>query len=178
MGTKVLVAGLDPKFSDLAQTDATSYGKFYSNTAEGLFSCIGELRKTIRRGYDIVHLFSDVLPNGSIMDTTGETVLGSDLIKSCSQSDVKLLWVASANKAEGYIKGFSLSGMRMNLVMTINRSESNFPSFLENLLSKMSSGQPMPVAWAAVAPQTPLDPQHRVLPECIFAAGRASVVLR
>ncbi|HSZ01701.1 MAG TPA: hypothetical protein VK788_19550 [Terriglobales bacterium] len=178
MGTKVLVASLDPKFSVLAQTDTNSYRKFYSNTAEGLFNCIGELRETICSGYEIVHLFSDVLPNGSIVDTAGETVLGSDLIKSCTQSGVKLLWVASANKAEGYIKGFNLSGMPMNLVMTISRSESNFPSFLENLLSKMSGGQPMPVAWVAIAPQTQLDPQHRILPECIFAAGRASVVLR
>jgi hypothetical protein len=64
------------------------------------------------------------------------------------------------------------------LVMTLNRREPNFKPFLEMLLSKMSAGSTMPVAWVFIAPQNSKHPQQQVLPECIFAAGRGSVVLR
>lgn len=37
---------------------------------------------------------------------------------NCCDSDVKLLWVASDNKPEGYIKGFKVA-KPLNLVMAI-----------------------------------------------------------
>src|SRR5438552_11051462 len=89
VGTKVLVASLDPKFSQIVQADKSSYEKFYSNTFEGLFKCVGALHETIARGYDIVHLCCDVVPSGRIVDTTGEAVGGTSLIKTCSESGVK-----------------------------------------------------------------------------------------
>ncbi len=176
IGTRVLIASLDAKFSTTAQADKSSYAKFYSSTSEGSFDRIATLLEAIVRGYDIVHLFCGVSPDGSIVDTTGYAVSGTALIKTCYESGVKLVWIASANEPDGYIKGFKPQGARMNLVMTISRT--NFSSFLENLLSKMSAGQTMPAAWVAIAPQNAHDPRQQGLPECIFSAGRGSVILR
>jgi len=111
-------------------------------------------------------------------DGSGAKITGTALIEKCCDSDVKLLWVASENKPEAYIKGFKAAGKPLNLVMTINRQGPKFSVFLEELLSRMSSGETMPVAWVAVSPQSPNDPRQKDSPACIFAAGRAAVKLR
>jgi hypothetical protein len=89
-----------------------------------------------------------------------------------------LLWVASENKPEAYIRGFKAAGKRLNLVMTINRNGSKFLPFLEKLLSRMSAGETMPAAWVSVSPQGPNDPRQQDSPACIFSAGRGGVRLR
>jgi hypothetical protein len=91
---------------------------------------------------------------------------------------VKLLWLASENKPEGYIKGFKVAGKALNVVLTIDRKNSRFTRFLESLLRRMSSGETMPVAWVALSPQNSNDPRNQDAPACIFAAGRGGVTLR
>jgi len=91
---------------------------------------------------------------------------------------VKLLWLASQNKPEGYIKGFKAAGKPLNLVLTIDRKGPRFSTFLVHLLRKMSAGETMPVAWVSLAPQSSNDPRNQDAPACIFAAGRSGVKLR
>jgi hypothetical protein len=178
IGSKVLVCSLDPKFAELLKVDSNSYGQFYPSPA--VISCAGiqELSGAIRKGYDIVHLFCDASPEGVVTDRMGATVTGADLIQMCCDSGVKLLWLASENKPDAYIRGFKSEGKRLNLVMTIRRRDAQFSVFLKKLLSKMSAGETMPVAWVAISPQSPSDPSRKDSPECIFAAGRAAAKLR
>jgi hypothetical protein len=178
VGTKILVASLDPRFAELQKIDSTSYSRFYRAPTIAVFAGVQELLETIGKGYDIVHLFCDVSQHGTIIGSNGTTGTGASLIQSCCDSDVKLLWVASENKPDGYIKGFGTDGKRLNLVMTMSRNSSKFSAFLEKILSKMSAGETMPVAWVAVAPQSLQDPRHQESPACIFAAGRGGVKLR
>jgi hypothetical protein len=175
-GTKVLVCSLQPKFDELLSADSNIYSKFYSSTTAKVFTSIRELLEAIR-GHDIVHLFVDVSPTGFMTDGRGNELIGTELIERCSDSDVKLLWVASDNKPDGYIKGFKVA-KPLNLVMTINRNGPNFTTFLSQLLSRMSGGETMPTAWAALSPQSPRDPRHAHLPATIFSAGRGGVKLR
>ncbi len=176
--TKVLVASLDSKFDELLKADIRTYSQSYPNTTTATLTKIDDFLVMIERGYDIVHLFSEVSPVGLITDGAGTTLTGTRLIEVCCDSDVKLLWVASENSADGYIKGFNLGGKHINLVMTINRNGSKFSSFLDSLLSRMSQGETMPAAWVAIAPQGPRDPPHQELPATIFAAGRGGVRFR
>jgi hypothetical protein len=176
-GTKVLVCSLGQKFDKLLHDDRSSYARFYRAVTATDFSTIKQLSQAIEKKYDIVHLFCDVSPSGMVVDRRGNTITGTSLIEECADSDLKLLWMANENKPEGYIKGFKLAGKHINLVMTINRNGSKFSMFLEKLLSKLSRGETIPVAWAALAPQAPGQPQQD-LPGCIFAAGRPGVKLR
>jgi hypothetical protein len=175
---KILIASLDPKFLELMKVDSSCYSQFYHAPTVLVFEGIQELVGTIEKGYDIVHLFCDVSSDGTITDNHGAKVVGTTVIQSCCNSDVKLLWVASENKAEGYIKGFKAAGKRLNLVMTINRNGSKFQPFMEKLLSRMSMGETMPAAWVSISPQSPNDPRQQDSPACIFAAGRGGVKLR
>ena len=175
-GTKVLVCSLHPKFDALLKADSNIYSKFYASTTAKVCTNFNELLGAIR-GNDIVHLFVDVSPMGLMADGSGNELIGTELIESCCGSGVKLLWVASDNKPDGYIKGFKVV-KPLNLVMTINRNGSNFETFLGQLLLKMSSGETMPAAWVAVSAQTPRDPRHAQLPSTIFSAGRGGVKLR
>ena len=177
-GSKVLVCSLHPKFAELLSIDSNSYSQFYPTTTATTFASIKELSGAIGRGYDIVHLFCDVSPEGIITDNGGATTTGTTLIQTCCDSGVKSLWVASENKPDAYIKGFKAGGKPLNLVMTINRQGTNFSAFLERLLSKMSAGETMPVAWVAISPQSPNDPRQKDVPVCIFAAGRGAIKLR
>lgn len=179
VGTRVLVASLDPKFNELMKADSRSYSQFYAPPAEMAFTNAQDLLRAIVQGYDIVHLFCDVSPNGNINDGRGNEVASTGLLERCFESNVKLLWLASENKPEGYIKGFrAVAGKPLNLVLTIDRKSARFSSFLENLLSKMSAGETMPVAWVAVSPQNSNDPRNQNAPACIFSAGRGGVRLR
>ena len=177
-GTKVLVAALDRKFAELVSADNRCYSQFYPNPAESLFEDAAGLLKAIGAGYDVVHLFCDVAQDGSITDSRGHKTPVALLMEACADSDVKLLWVASENNPDRYIKGFKPSGKPLNLVLTIDRRKSRFTGFLENLLRKMAAGETMPAAWASLAPQDPNDPRTQNAPACIFAAGRGGMKLR
>jgi hypothetical protein len=176
-GTKVLLCSLGQKFAKLLHDDRISYSRFYSAVTATDFSTIKQLSQAFEKRYDIVHLFCDVSTSGTVVDGRGNTITGTSLIEKCADSDVKLLWIANENEPEGYIKGFKLGGKHINLVMTITRNSSKFSTFLEKLLSRLSRGETMPVAWAALAPQAPGRSQQD-LPSCIFAAGRPGVKLR
>jgi len=137
---------------------------------------IHELLQTIG-GYDVVHLFVDVSPIGLMVDASANEISGTDLIEKCCDSGVKLLWVASDNKPEGYIKGFK-PVKPLNLVMTIHRNGPAFATFLGQLLSRMSGGEAMPNAWAPLAPQAAGDPHRDRLPATIFSAGSGGARFR
>ncbi len=176
-GTKVLLCSLGQKVDKLLRDDRSSYARFYLAVTATDFSTIKQVSQAIEKKYDIVHLFCDVSPSGLVVDGRGNTITGTSLIQKCADSGVKLLWIANENKPEGYIKGLKLAGKHINLVMTINRNGSKFSIFLEKLLSKLSRGETIPVAWAALAAQAPGQSQQD-LPGCIFAAGCPGVKLR
>jgi hypothetical protein len=178
VGTKVMVASLDPKFTEQMKADRDCYSQFYSAPDESIFDNAQQLLSGFDKSYDIAHLFCDVSPEGNIIDSRGNTAPGAALIQSCCDGDVKLLWLASQNKPEGYIKGFQGAGRPLNLVLTIDRKGPGFSIFLESLLRKVSAGETMPRAWVSLAPQNPSDPRNQNAPACIFAAGRGGVKLR
>jgi hypothetical protein len=121
-------------------------------------------------------LICDVTENGTTVDSSGHEITGSELIQRCCDQNVKLLWLASDNPPERYIKGFGARGKRLDLVMTLKRKGPNFPSFLEKLLSRMAYGDAMPIAWNDICPQIPRS-EHPDAPESIFFAGRGGVRL-
>jgi hypothetical protein len=175
-GTKVLVCALDNRFDDLANKDAEIYGRYYKATTTIIFPSLQALLKQLEQNFDIVHVICDVTPNGTISDTAGKEMSGTELIQHCCDHNVKLLWCASDNPAERYIKGFGARGKRLNLVMTLARKGSSFSIALEKLLSQMAYGETMPNAWSNLWPQIPGAP-HPDAPESIFLAGRGSVKL-
>jgi hypothetical protein len=178
IGSKVLVCGLGSRFEGLVSNDSVIYARFYRFTTKTLFSTISDLTNAIgRQQYDIVHLFCDVPHTGSIADNEGNTISGTELIQECCNANVKLLWIASDNHPEGYIKNFKARGKRLNLVMTIVRNDPKFSDFLAKLLSRMFYGDTMPVAWTELAPQVP-STINTDSPGCIFFAGRGGVRLR
>jgi hypothetical protein len=176
--TKVLVCSLHARFEELLKADSNTYSQFYPLTTATHFAGIKELLDAIAGGYDIVHLFADLSPIGVLTDVGGNELMGTALIQKCCDSAVKLLWLASDNTPDAYIKGFKAAGKPLNLVMTINRNGLRFCTFLGQLLSRMSGGETMPNAWVSISPQTPHDPRHSDLPVTIFSAGRGTVKLR
>ena len=173
----MLVATLGPKFSALVVNDKNSYAKFYPRTAEASFNRIDTLLETIAEGYDIVHLFCDVSQDGSVMDPEGGMMAGTALVDASCKLGVKLIWIAWANHPDGYLRGFKAPGIPINLLMTICRSHADFNVFLEEVLSRMSKGVSLVLAWAAVAPQGSKDPRPKEVSEFFVFAGRGTVIL-
>jgi hypothetical protein len=173
--SKVLVCCLDSGSREAFIADSEVYLRHYS-LVDVFSSGIGDLLGTIEKGYDIVHMFSRLKPGGLLADASDVTLPGSELIEKCCKRDVKLLWIANENNPDDYVKGFKAAGRPLNLIMTISRNGTKFTSFLEKLLSRISSGEALPAAWAALVPQAE-GPWQRNLPGCIFFAGRANVKL-
>jgi hypothetical protein len=169
--SKVLVCSIDPELGELLESDSAVCSRHYRRVDTGLLSGIAELLRAIEGGYDIVHLFVRLSP------TDPETpLLPSELIQKCCDGNVKLLWIASENNPDDYIKGFRVAGKSLNLIMTISRNGTKFAGFLEKLLSGVSGGETLPVAWAVLVPQGEGSWQQE-LPSCIFYAGRGDVKL-
>jgi hypothetical protein len=176
LGSKILVCSLGNRFAELVQTDGEIWQRFYSSVTVRNFSAVGELEAAIGQHYDVVHLLCDVSPAGVVADSMGKSLSGTSLIEKCCDSDVKLLWIASDNTAEGYLNGFKARGKRINLVMTLQRRGDHLSRALEKLLSRMCVGEKMPVAWATLWPQVPGTEDPDALAS-IFFAGRGDVGL-
>jgi hypothetical protein len=176
--TNVLLCTLDIRFHELLMTDAVIYSGFYTRTTSTVLRSLRDLLAAIDKGYDIVHLFSFVSPAGMITDDTGNAIDGVSLIQRCYNSGVKLLWIASDNKADTYIKHFKAPGIPINLVMTIDRRGSRFTSFLQALLFRLSQGEAMSGAWVALSPQSPRDPKHQDLPVTVLAVSQGALRFR
>lgn|GEM_PF-1372733 len=170
-GSKVLICCLDPCFREALDDDFNIYSSHYRSVDAVILSDIKELMGALDKGYDIVHLLCPVAAGGLIEDSSGATLLGSDLITMCCERDVKLLWIANDNKPDDYVRGFRAQGKRLNLIMTISRRGKKFANFLEELLSRISKGEKLPVAWVSLVPQAE-GPWQQDLPGCIFFAGR------
>jgi hypothetical protein len=175
-GPRVLVCAIDGRFHDVLKTDSDVYRRFYPATSLEVLPSIQALLERLEGKYDIVHLFVDVTETGTLRDSRGHEITGTELIRRCCDQDVKLLWSASENPPDRYVKGFAARGKRLNLVMTLQRKGASFPSFLENILSRMALGETMPVAWSAICPQIPRSDRNDA-PESIFFAGRGGVRL-
>jgi hypothetical protein len=171
---RVLICAFESHFEDLMKKDAEAYSYFYPRTTVTRFSGPDKLLEATEQGYDVVHLLCNVGPTGELANAT---VTGTDLIAQCCASSVKLLWIASDNEAGRYVRGFKARGKRLNLVMTIKRNGPGFSEFLAKLLSKMSCGDSMPVAWNDLCPQIP-GASLNDAPESIFFAGRPGIRLR
>lgn len=177
IGAKVLVCALQTGFDDLLEQDHEVYRQYYPATSKAIFPSIEALSGGIGQGFDVIHLLCDVSDRGTIMDSNGKEITGTDLIHTCCDQNVKLLWIASDNPSERYITGFGARGKRLNLVMTLRRKGSDFPDFLQKLLFRMFYGDTMPVAWNDLCPQIP-GSDHPGMPDSIFFAGRGGVRLR
>jgi hypothetical protein len=171
IGSKVLVCSLGPQFADWLKGDTQVYKRFYPATTSKTFSSMQALTAALAQKYDVVHLLCDVSPEGAIAG-----VSGTELIKKCSEANVKLLWIASNNPSDAYIKGFNARGQKINVVMIIDRRGPFFSAFLTNLLAKVSGGAAMPAAWNQLCPQV-ASSVHPDAPDAIFFAGRGGVRL-
>jgi hypothetical protein len=175
-GTRVLVCAVDDRFDDLLKEDSEVYGRYYRATTTAVLPSIQVLLGRLEQKFDIVHLIADLTETGTIRDASGREITATELIQRCCDHDVKLLWAASDNPPERYLNGFGARGKRLNLVLTLKRKGSNFPSFLRKILSRIAYGDTMPVAWNEICPQIP-GSEHKDAPESIFFAGRGGVRL-
>ena len=176
-GSRVLVCGLEPQTEDWLRSDTLVYKRYYPATTSTTYAGIAQLTAALEQKFDVVHLLCNVAPDGMIADKDGHRMMGTELAQRCCDADVKLLWIASNNASDAYIKGFNARGQKINLVMIIDRRGPFFSPFLTNLLSRMSSGEAMPKVWNELCPQVPSS-VHPDAPDAIFVAGRGGVRLR
>jgi hypothetical protein len=171
VGTKVLVCSLDARFSAAMNSDSQQYKRLYPATSASVFSGAPALTQAIGQSYDVVHFHGDVSADGTIAGG----VSGAQLLDACCAANVKLLWIASDNKAENYAKAFDARGKKINLITTIRRLGPYFPLFLGNLLEKTSAGEPLGQAWEQLNPRGG-DSVQPDTPECTFFGGRKIVL--
>jgi hypothetical protein len=179
VGAKVLVCALGAKHEDLRKNDERIYKRFYPATTSVSATTIAELRTALTKRYDIVHLLCDVDAQGTLIptDAAGARMTGAELLKSCVDSGVKVLWIASDNFAEQYNAGFRPQGMKLNVILTERRLGPNCSLFIDNLLTRFLSGESFAKAWN-VASQPEGKSVQPDVPHTITSLGRGSVILR
>lgn len=177
VGAKVLVCALDTKHEELGKNDERIYRRIYPATTSFVASTVAELKQSVAQGCDILHLLCDVTTEGALPDSSGGKLSGDDLLKTCVDSGVKLLWLASDNFAEQYNAGFHPKGMKLNVILTERRLGPNFSLFLDGLLSKLVTGESFSKAWNVASKPEGKSVQPDV-PHTITSLGRASVILR
>lgn len=177
VGTKVLVCALGAQHEELRKNDERIYKRFYPNTTSSV-STAPEFQSALKQGnFDIVHLLGDVDAQGSLTDSAGARISGTEILQSCLDSGVKVFWVGSDNFADPYNAGFKPKGMKLNVILTERRLGPNFNLFLDNLLTRTSSGESFAKAWSVVSKPEGKSVQPDV-PHTITSLGRGGVVLR
>jgi hypothetical protein len=164
---RVLICSLAAEFGALLTEDETVYRGFLTDITVVQSMSVEDLLGRLSYGYDLVHLYTKVDADGRLEESA---VTGTDVIQKAAASGTKLLWIANGNDSDGYIKGFKAKGVKLNLVMTLDRLGESFPKFLQSLLSEMSAGASMPVAWNRIAPQIP-GRDHPGIPSTTFFNG-------
>jgi len=175
--TKVLVCQLGPNFDEPLKSDLRVYKRFYPTASSATFTSVADLRTALKQKYDILHLFCAVGNDGAIADASGGRITGAELLAAAAESDVKLLWIGNDNAQESYDAGFKPKGIKINVVLTLRRLGSNTSLFLDNLLTQMSSGQPLSKAWSVASNPEGKSVQPDV-PHTISSLGRGAVILR
>jgi len=175
--TKVLVCQLGPAFDEPMKSDLRVYKRFYQETSSNTFTSVAELLQALTQKYDILHLFCDVNPDGSISDATGARLSGAELLAAATDSGIKLLWIGNDNPEPAYAAGFKTKGLKLNVVLTLRRLGSNTSLFLDNLLTQMQSGQTFSKAWNIATHPEGKSVQPDV-PHTISSLGRGGVILR
>jgi hypothetical protein len=137
---------------------------------------VAEIRHAIGQRYDIVHLFCDVNAEGAMLDGSGARITGGELLQTCVEQSVKLLWIASDNLVPAYEAGFSPKGLKLNVLLTERRLGPQFSLFLDSLLSRMAGGESFSRAWNVASKPEGKSVQPDV-PQTLSALGRGGVVL-
>lgn len=176
-GTKVLVCALGPKFEDARKNDEKIYKRYYPASTSASVTTLAELRQAIGKRYDILHLFCDLDAQGLIVDGTGARMTGSELLQSCVDGGVKVLWMASDNASAAYQAGFKSRGLKLNVLLTERRLGPYFSLFLDGLLTRMSAGESFSKSWSAVTKPEGKSVQPDI-PQMISSAARGGAVLR
>jgi hypothetical protein len=177
VGTKVFVCALGTKFVDLLKNDERIYKRFYPATTSITATTLTEVKQALAQKYDIVHLFCDVDAQGTIADESGARTSGAELLQAAFDSGAKLLWIASDNFADPYNVAFQPKGLKLNVVLTERRLGPNFSLFLDNLLTKLSTGESFAKAWNVAAKPEGKSVQPDV-PHTITSLGRGAVIFR
>ena len=175
--SKVLVCQLGTSFDEHLKSDLRVYKRFYPSASSATFTSVAELRGAASHGYDILHVFCDAGRDGMIVEGSGASVTGTELLKTAADSGVKLFWVGNDNPEPAYEAGFKTRGLKINTVLTLRRLGSNTSLFLDNVLGKMSAGEPFAKAWEKASTPEGKSVQPDV-PHTISSIGRGSVVLR
>jgi len=107
VGTKALVCGLEPQTEDWLRSDTLVYKRYYPATTSATYPGIPQLVDALAQKFDIVHVLCNLEGNGMIIDARGNRMMGTDFAQKCCDANVKLLWIASNNASDAYLKGFN-----------------------------------------------------------------------
>jgi hypothetical protein len=177
VGTKVLVCALGGDFEGLPKKDEGTYRRFYPATSALSAATVAEVKQAVTQKPDVVHLFCHLDAQGSLTDASGGRITGADLMQACVDAGVKVLWIASDNFADPYNASFKPKGLRLNVVLTERRLGPNFSLFLDNLLTKLATGESFAKAWKVASTPEGRSVQPDV-PHTITSLGRGAVVLK
>jgi hypothetical protein len=169
---KVLIASIGTRFeSDDIQIYEENFEQIETVRAADVQEFFNYLSG---KTFDILHLFVQINQDNSISGSSG-----TEFFRHVTESNIKIFIFASDNLSERLIpfctEGINSGYGKLNLVMTLERKERLFPSFIKELFDKMLGGITMPEAWVEIAPQGPMQQEN--IPETVFSAGLGSLKL-
>ncbi len=180
-GTKVLVCSLGAETPEgFEDEDARVYAAHYPNVEVAKGRRPGDFVDSVAGArYDLIHLFCELDEAGDLRGGEGQKLEAGAFFEACRAADVKLLFIASENRNEGYIQmgRRQPKGVALDVVRTIGRNGGSFTSFLGELLGRMSTGKTLAQAWVEIAPQSERAQQDMQLPATYCSVGRAAVLL-
>jgi len=116
----------------------------------------------------VLFVYARLNPDGTIRGTKS-----AGIRKVVEATKASIVVVASENSADSVKEAAAMPGPKSaNLVFTLSRNGSGFPTFFRRLFERMRDGKDMLTAWVELVPQGPVQdpalPATIVLPE----AGR------
>jgi hypothetical protein len=165
--TRILVCTIadSSQFEQEALSDASIYKRYYPNVVfKSVQNANGFIDLIKSKEFDAVHIFGEVSQQGM----AGGMVV-KEIQDSCVKNGIKIIFWASGRSLNINMKHFK-SGL-FHLIVTLDRKGAIFATFLDGILSQLSGGKSLPLAWVNIAPPNPKSSANNLQPACVFSAG-------
>jgi hypothetical protein len=120
----------------------------------------------------VLFVYARLAPDGHLLHAPAST-----LRHLAGEARAAIVVLASPNPPANIVAAGQLPGPRSaSLVFTLDRKE-DFAGFFQRLFARMATGESMPVAWVALAPQQP-HALYPDVPETVFVPEGGAVTFR
>lgn len=151
-GVLILTFGSDPNLLQEGETDDSIYIKYSKRIQTVNCHTVFQIVDVIKLCKpEVLHLLAEFNHAGALVDSEGDILNLSDIMKLSESCGTQLIFLASENDFENIDN--KIIDSKTLTIMTILQRNKHYPVFLEKLLEGIANTKSFAMAYVGIAPQ-------------------------